>query len=82
MEAKARSRGTVLRSRLAWCCDCDRCEGEIAISTKARLRSAQCCDDQTRFNREREIEKERDRQRELRTRQRDLVAAFGVGARL
>ena len=30
-EAKARSRGAVLRSQLARCCDRDRCEGEIAI---------------------------------------------------
>ena len=37
-----------------------------------RLRSVRCCDDQTRFKREREIEKERDRWR-------DLAAASGVG---
>ena len=58
-EAKARSRGAVLQSR-----------------------SARCCDDQTRFKREREIKKERDRRRELRTRQHDLAAASGVGSLL
>ena len=56
-----------------------RCSAASAISAKARSRSARCCDDQTRFKREREIEKERDRRHELRTQRRDLAAASGVG---
>ena len=45
--------------------DRDRCEGKIVIGAKARSRLVRCCDDQTRFKREREIKKERDRRHEL-----------------